>query len=261
MIGGDGSLRVPAKSVTWFQFLQLSRLTNSEQGGWDSLSHWETRGLEKLLNAEPLQAWTRNSLHSKTRPVPRKKNFRFNERQSGRGSSFMTAAAKNLTVGIDKLNENQLNSLLFHQNKLQVWGRLIGYEIYLADEAENQLKIDLLGKGEGFISIVELKQGKNRGHSPLMMLTEVICYAIQLIRCKAGLQAEYEFGDFQTIRLNLAAPDTYWNYWRPKRGNCLEKLENVVSQASVELACNLKLEIHSINYKDGAFDVKPFELE
>jgi len=231
MIGDDGELFVPAKAVTWFQFLQLSRLTNSEEAGWNSKSYWVERGLGRL--SKPiLQRWTKNSLASNVRPKPRTTSFCFGRKMSDQREATREGS------------ENFLNAKLFmDETPLPGAGKFLGYEIPLAAESNGQLKIDLLGHGNdagaAFISIVELKKAGNQKDSPLLALTEAICYAIQVIRCKEALLKDAALREkgitaahFQNIRLILAAPKEYWEYWGGKNSeNQLREIVDSVSSA------------------------------
>jgi len=163
----------------------------------------------------------------------REKNF-CPERKSDRAKLLNEAKAK-LTEGINSLSENHL-SILLYDKQISQWGNLIGYEIPLAAESEGQLKIDLLGKGittERYVSIVELKQADNKNDSPLMALTEAICYGLQLGRCRKKLLAELKVEDFKIIRLILAAPSEYWSHWEfKKHPDCSKKMNAIVESVS-----------------------------
>ena len=122
-----------------------------------------------------------------------------------------------------KLSENEINARLFHDGKHGLWGTSIGYEIPLAAESDGQLKVDIFAIGKDAVSleIIELKRAENKCDSPLMALTEAICYGIQVVRCRDSLlvdlvQKEKLVSEehFHRIRLVLAAPEAYWNHWK-----------------------------------------------
>src|SRR5207253_26236 len=102
------------------------------------------------------------------------------------------------------------------------WGESIGYEIPLAAESDGQLKVDILaiGQDKSSLEIIELKKAKNKSDSPLMALTEAICYGIQAVRCQDYLVSDPHLieksvfkAHFKSIRLILAAPNAYWISW------------------------------------------------
>jgi hypothetical protein len=237
MIGNDGGLRVPAKRVTWFQFLQLSRVTNSKLAGWNSWKHWKERGLNILAEPKILHAWTANSisLAKNARPTPRHSDFMFDRQFSESRKA------------VKKGSENFLNAKLFASGtRFPGSGEIIGYEIPLAAEAEGQLKIDLFGFGEGvdggFVSIIELKKAGNKSDSPLLALTETICYGIQMIRCKNYLLKDKVLQNkgiggahLNNIHLILAAPEAYWEHWAGKDwagGEIENRMRGIVSSVS-----------------------------
>lgn len=221
MITKEGKLRaiVPPNRVTWFSFLQLSRVLNSRNGGWNSKKYWKERGLNVLASArEPagfLETWTLNSLQDSALPPPRKSDFMFDRplsdaRQSARDSHRRIQA-----------NENHLNTWLFERGSLDD-AQFVGYEIPLASQSEGQLKVDLLAVNQGKCSIIELKQASNKMDSPLMALTEVICYALQVARCKKYMASELTPAlrmknlpepSSEQIELVIAAPGGYWKEW------------------------------------------------
>jgi hypothetical protein len=262
MISGDGGLRVPATSVTWLQFLQLSRVTNSEQGGWDYKSYWEKRCLGKLRNAEFLKTWTKNSLEENARPKPRDNDFRFDRDFSVSRNGLL---AEN-NDSWDKHSENTLNTKIFYnRNKKGIIppaGKIVGFEIPLAAESDGQLKVDLFGLGclesdekEKFISITELKKADNTNNSPLLALTEAVCYGLQLIRCKDSLlkdptlvKEKIMSDHFKNIRLVLAAPTGYWKYWISS--NLEKRLNEIIAQANVILVPHHQFSLHLYTLRD-----------
>ena len=215
---GDISINIKCKEVTWFNFLQYSRDTNSVFGGWNSKSYWIKSGLEILSGADFIRVWTNNSL-SNDIPEPRKKDFMFNRKFSGRRDAIITKGVEN----IDHLSENDINAFLFIKNDPFFDYNLIGYEIPLVDDKEGQLKIDLVGLNvrDNKIGIIELKQSNSPSNSPLFALVELLCYGIQLLKCKTNISKEMiqkndqiiEEHYFNNINLLIAAPEMYWNYW------------------------------------------------
>ena len=268
MIGQDGSLSitVPGQKVTWFQFLQASRLATSEMGGWNSKTHWIELGLDQL---HPLlvKQWTKRSLKDNARPKPRSQDVILSHEDSGARMDAERRGMEALKSRIDGLLENKLNAVL-HSNKnwpTADWGNFLGYEVPLADESTGQLKIDLIGAGkdsvtgDGFVSLVELKQAESPKNSPLMALTEAICYAVQIKRCKE-LRKKILNGDFKTIRLILAAPEEYWSCWKLKKHpDCSKKMNAIVESVSEILSPSFKLtlEMVSLLYENGEIKVEP----
>src|SRR5208282_394396 len=120
---------------------------------------------------------------------------------------------------LSEMDEQELNTRLFHDNGHGLWGQSIGYEIPLSAEKEGQLKVDILaiGKDKPSLEIIELKRAKNTDDSPLMAMTEATCYGIQAVRCRDYLLKNSVLKEklvstehFETIRLILAAPHAYW---------------------------------------------------
>ena len=263
MIGEDGSLsvRVRGRDVTWFQFLQATRLANSKAGCWNSKSYWLPWGLDRL-NASIVKQWTKTSLHKSAPPEPRTKQFKLGREDS----KYRTAATKRgeeaLKSGVNELMEADLNAVLHTKSwPADSWGRFLGYEVPLAQESDGQLKIDLLGIGDGFLSLVELKQAHSPSNSPLMALTEAICYSIQIGRCKKYLCKENSDVDFKAIRLILAAPGDYWDYWNfEKHEDWSTKMNQIVKSVSEilsdSLSLNLKLEIFSLVCENDKLQAK-----
>lgn len=270
MIGKDGSLSItaPGQKVTWFQFLQASRFATSEKGGWNSKTHWVELGLDKL---HPLlvKQWTRRSLKDNALPKPRNRDSKLVREDTSPRREAERSGKEALKLGIDELTENEINAVLHAKNQWPTdWGDFLSYEVPLADESCGQLKIDLIGKGknlmtnDGFLSLVELKQAHSPKNSPLMALTEVICYAIQIGRCKKYLGKEIFNGSFKTIRLILAAPETYWACWDVKKQpNHFRKMNNIVESVneilSPEFKFKLNLELVSLLCENDRIEVNP----
>lgn len=223
MISKEGNISINIKSqdVTWFNFLQYSRVTNSNYGGWNSKSYWIERALKKLSDDDFISKWTVNSIKSEN-PTPRKKDFMLNRKISGSRDAIL----KKLSMGfdLDQCSENDINTFI-SQNPTNFFNdyEIIGYEIPLSDEKDGQLKIDLLSfntKNKG-IGIIELKQSISPSNSPLIALIELFCYGIQLLKCKSDISKEIiqsngqyiEEHLFENINLIIAAPVTYWKYW------------------------------------------------
>jgi hypothetical protein len=280
IIKPDGSLvaDVPGTEVSWFAFLRLSRAVNSKVGGWNSKTHWKSRGLTILTapaSASFVQKWTAASLSSKTDPKPRKRDFRFRSKMSqSRKSACDLALDVAEKKNLNECAENGLNALLFDQfalSKKRVFydfGKFLSYEIPLAAESVGQLKIDLFGfgvdkpDGTRFVTIVELKNGKNHGDSPLMALVESICYATQLVRCKRyftkevhNLAGELKFDDvvdhFKVIKLVIAAPEAYWKHWG-EPAEIEPEMQVIVSRVNAGFGgqCKVTLHCHKLTADD-----------
>jgi hypothetical protein len=225
-ITAEGGLEVLLRpnAVTWFDFLAFSRITNSLQGGWNSKTHWWTRGVPALSDKTSsfLNFWTKNSLQRNSLPHPRVGGFLL-DRLPSESRSDLERELEQVHDPVEDASENALNYALFKGGL----GRLIplkevnllGYEIPLAAESNGQLKIDLFGVSSGAdaIEIIELKKAGNTGDSPLLALTEALCYALQTLRCKKDLLKYKPLEGKQTlfaqINLTLLAPGRYWDYW------------------------------------------------
>jgi hypothetical protein len=245
---GDLEVRIKAEDVTWFDFLWLSRSSGSEHGGWNNRTYWWPWGVERLT-PEYSQAflikWTKLSLRRSGMglPRPRESNFTFvrkhSESRVGLERPFREYASPH-----EEASENELSYALFNDGfgRLQpITGvNLLGYEFPLSAESEGQLKVDLFGLSEGgdAIEIIELKRATNQSDSPLIALTECICYALQTLRCKQYLLKNEILagrGDaFARINLTILAPERYWTFWcnPPKSGIThdimLQRLSRVV---------------------------------
>ncbi len=237
----NGGLNVHLKpdEVTWFDFLYFSRLTNSLEGGWKGKSHWRKRGVQKLAasNATYVTQWTKNSLQTKALPLPRADKFKFDRSLSSRAHLEQSLKLrKSLNESLNEFTEHELNYALYvgglgikRLDKI----RLIGFEIPLTAESEGQLKIDLIGVslGNDAIEIVELKKANNSADSPLMALTEAICYALQTLKCKKSLLNEAKLAGreeaFKKINLTLLAPRKYWIDWGVEENSFSENLNKL----------------------------------
>jgi hypothetical protein len=233
MISEDGSIAVdlPCSEVTWFSFLQLSRGVSSNQGGWNSKTHWVKRGLYRLVKdgivASCVGQWTASSLGTKVDPSPRISDFRL----AARNDDFV----KNTRGASIPSGENDLNwnlSRFLNEESLRHAPRehLVTYELPLAGEKNGQLKADVVVfHRDGSVEIVELKRsGLDGADSPLMALAEGICYALQMLRCWASLRKEVAQGlpcmceAIRAIGLILAAP-SYWENCKGKGKAVSEK--------------------------------------
>ena len=246
MIKNDGSIsvRIPADEVTWFSFLQSSRALNSEQGGWNFKKHWVEQGLNRLADEKSARAfiekWTKASLATKAVPIPRTDDFRFEDRQktlSDRGPRG------------EEFSENRLNfnlSLFLYELKRPPSQslRLVTYELPLAAVSDGQLKADIVVFDQtGFVEIIELKKSGAEGDpdTPLMALTEAICYTLQLIRCWSKLSACLEekfsvkWSAIEEVSIVLAAP-AYWNNCKPgRKGTAHRAIGEIESKALHEI--------------------------
>ena len=110
------------------------------------------------------------------------------------------------------------------------------------------LKVDIIAIEESNCSleIIELKQANNTSDSPLMALTEAICYGIQAVRCREhllkasgikGVSEKY----FNSIRLLLAAPRQYWEYWKGDKEKMVDPMEYIVNQVNEALPAKTQL--------------------
>jgi hypothetical protein len=200
-----------------------------------------------------------NSLKNDALPAPRKRlDFRF-DRKWERDHLLQRAP------DLDRHSENWLNAVLFKEHLCNTplsWGKLVGYEIPLADETQGQLKVDLVGVGkEGnrtFFSLVELKRARNKTDSPLMALIEVICYAIQIIRSRDFLIQDLRLAaeglcsrhDFREIRMVLAAPDKYWRNWiLQEHVRKMGRIVTLVNETIASCGCQLSLYFYEIGPK------------
>jgi hypothetical protein len=225
--GGSLSVQIPADEVNWFDFLWFSRRTKSPRGGWNNKSNWRAWGLDVLTacaTTEVIAKWTAQSLSADDAylPKPRSGDFMFGREHSVR-RKMLEPAFMDYPSPLEQATENELSYAVFHGGfgRLQpLQGiNLIGYEVPLAADSEGQLKVDLFGLSEapGAIEIVELKNAKNHSDSPLIALTEAICYGLQALRCKKHLLECDKLSDkayaFAHIRLTILAPASYWKYW------------------------------------------------
>ncbi len=251
MITDAGGLTVRLKptEVTWFRFLQASRATNSLEEGWNSRTHWGNKGLFFLSSrgAPFLQQWTANSLKKTANPGPRTDKFMF-DRQLSKERKELVRNGKLTKNAFAVLSENEINARLFHHHPQ--WQNCIGYEIPLAKESDGQLKVDIIAIEERNCSlvIIELKQANNTSDSPLMALTEAICYGIQAIRCRehllkeSGIKKKGESGKyFNSIRLLLAAPRQYWKTWGWNKEEMVKPMWYIVSQVNEALPAKTQL--------------------
>jgi hypothetical protein len=224
---GALSVQIPVDEVNWFDFLWFSRGSNSLHGGWNSKSHWRARGLDVLADpsaAEFLSKWTAQSLlpTAKELPEPRSGSFMLDRDHSDRRQKLEDAFLVRPSP-LEQATENELSYALFKGGfgKVQPLQdiNLIGYEVPLAADSEGQLRVDLFGvsRAGDAIEVVELKKAKNHSDSPLIALTEAICYGVQVLRCKKHLLECDELKNraqaFSQIRLQVLAPADYWSYW------------------------------------------------
>ena len=228
IIQPDGSVRIVVRheDVSWFDFLGHSRLCRARDMGWNSQSYWISRGVDILARNISTTAtlWTEHSLSPKTEPLPRKGNFMLDRQHTAKRSALSSVEAA------DQVSENALSFQTFEryrnvEGKGRLLGKidLIGYEIPLGRTKARQLKVDLLGVSVDpvpAIEIIELKDTDNTGDSPLMALTEALCYGLQILRCKTDILRELRISRptvnesaFEKINLRLMAPEQYWHVW------------------------------------------------
>jgi hypothetical protein len=228
MIQSDGSVRIVVKheEVSWFDFLGHSRLCRARDMGWNSRRHWVPRGVDILANniSTTVTLWTKHSFSPEAQPLPRKANFMLDRQHTAARLALSKLEA------VDQASENALSFQMFEKyrdakREERLFGKidLVGYEIPLGRTKARQLKVDLLGVSADptpAIEIIELKDADNTGDSPLMALTEAICYALQMLRCKTDILRE--LGEwrvtvnesyFAKINLRLMAPEQYWQFW------------------------------------------------
>lgn len=265
IIQPDGSLRIIVRhqDVSWFDFLRHSRSCRARDWGWNSRRYWGPRGVDVLVAnlAATVSQWTKQSLSANAAPPPRIGNFMLN-----REHTLDRLALPEIDSSM-AYSENALSFSTFRKyadavgdNRFLGVIDLIGYEIPLGEERRRQLKVDLLGLSFNpvpTIEIIELKDADNTGDSPLMALTEGICYALQILRCKNALLGELfalpailegtgrvkPFSsaetDFRNINIRLAAPKAYWDLWfRPPliRSTVESKMREIVDGVNTELA-------------------------
>lgn len=255
---GDILINIKNQDVTWFNFLQYSRATNSNFGGWNNKLYWIERALKILSDEDFISKWTVNSLKADN-PIPRKKDFKLNREISGSREAIL----KKSEIDIDQLSENEINTFISqkHKNSFNNYD-IIGYEIPLSNEKDGQLKIDLLCLNTNNIGIIELKQSNSPSNSPLMALVELFCYGIQLLKCKSDISKEIKQSNgqnieehlFKIINLIIAAPMAYWKYWDFETANNNEikddfkKLLEIVNPVIIEKTGSIfSLEFYKIN--------------
>jgi hypothetical protein len=248
--GGGLSITLKPRDVTWFNFLGYSRATNSKNGGWNFKgqkdSYWRMRALEILANSasNATKIWTLNSLSDDEKMEnPRKRTGDF---MLARGESLQRLELEREWTAkpLCKWSENALNFALYI-GKIPAPGvQFLGYEVPLCQDSEKQLKVDVLGysSSPASMEIFELKKSENRGDSPLMALVEAICYAIQLHRCgdsilKAAKEAAPDIKNehFSKMKITLAAPQEYWEYWKPKgtdMEDIMKQMRQIVQQVN-----------------------------
>ena len=245
------TISVPHKDVTWFNILNWERAMNSNQGGWDSKTHWKKRALNWMSGegirsgTSPVVQWTQASTSIKPdrKPIPRTDKFMLIRSdkpidQLSRGSLKNDISNEDDTEW-GKLPENQLNWSCYLHGCIKLpeddtWG----YEVPLAAESSGQLKVDLLriarvGKSAD-VEIVELKKADG-GNSPVEALVQSICYLCQLSRCWKSLTKSEEATSLKgvqwknaSVRLILAAPDVYWSKWKCD-SNDANKMHRIVA--------------------------------
>ncbi len=259
MINDDGGLNVEikCKDVTWFTFKDFSRILNSKQGGWNSISNWREWALLPIIDKEWSGQWTVNSLTAKKLPDVRKENFMFSRHPS-----------KNRIQAAGSEKENGLNIDLFTQfcmdSECGIFDnqtKLIGYEIPLS---YGQLRVDLVGVTNEFeLNIIELKAADGKD-SPLMALVELICYAVQfcrIVRSKNGKfwsELEDEINPIkikkEMVHLTIAAPEKYWDYRhndkKIDRICTVKHLDKIVQTVSGVLKQPLKLHCYSLKKEE-----------
>ncbi len=217
---GDLKLLIKSTNVTWFNFLQYSRITNSLNGGWNFKSYWEDRGIKFINDHDFIRKWTKQSLEESISPKPRNNSFKF---ERGLSEDRNECMKKEIKTPLSQKSENAINAEIFSKQKnIYPDHGIMGYEIPLAADSDGQLKIDLLSydKKNNNIGLIELKQADNHNDSPLMGFIELICYGIQIIKCKNNMLKELSEQNnnindksFNFIKLILASPDAYYKYW------------------------------------------------
>jgi hypothetical protein len=96
-----------------------------------------------------------------------------------------------------------------------------------------------IGKDGCSLEIIELKQATNTSDSPLMALTEAICYGIQVVRCRDSILIDLKEPSmsrehFGRIRLMLVAPHQYWRHWKWER-ELAEPMRNIIASVNKSL--------------------------
>ena len=107
------------------------------------------------------------------------------------------------------------------------------------------------------LSIIELKNARNHHCSPLLMLSQAICYGLQALRCKNLLTNAFpELKEWPgTVELVLAAPRSYWGYWE-----CLEGDGNGLSHELTNAFQKIINQVNSTKDQMPAFVLRTFVL-
>lgn len=164
------------------------------------------------------------------------------------------------------MREDALNWWLFQNPKtLPNIEKFLSYEVPLASDRDDQLKLDLLGVGkDGELILAELKKGENESDSPLMALTELICYIIQLKRClkkakyRTALADSMDMeGELSAVSLYLVAPARYWEYWDCLKPERWAALRAIVARIAKILEFQVQLKGWSITSNDKVEQLCP----
>lgn len=280
----DGSLqvRVPPRAARWIDFLTYSRLCNStdEEGGWNNKKLWMDTGLIPLSENKPVLAlWTQNSLaDSKTYPRPREEDFKLGRDANGFSKERSAAESKFGNRSIEAWSENSINARLFkkfappnavHCSPFPLMS-LLAYEVPLCDDADGQMKVDLLAlrkRDDVFhVALIELKQANSPANSPLLALVECICYALQVTRCRTYLIRESKKESrkrphltkltdehFKRISLVIAAPQLYWKYWNCWEASDVERVQALMRRLLAGVNQSDKLKQRGVELELDAF--------
>ena len=247
---GGLTVRLEPDHVSWFDFLWFSRNTRAKNGGWNSKTHWWEKGVLKLAGDTTgfVAKWTRRSLESQKNnrylPPLRTGEFKFIRSDTEERGDLIKSLNKRVYPFQDA-TENELSFALYKEGLGKFerldFVNLLGYEIPLSSESDGQLKVDLFGLSTdgGALEIIEIKKAKNQGDSPLLALTEAICYALQTLRCEESLLKETQLANhedaFKRINVTLLAPASYWNYWDPA-SDVESALKVIVEQVNAGIA-------------------------
>jgi hypothetical protein len=188
----DGSIFVvaPPDESSWQVLLQAARMANSANNGFDQKSTWWKRGVQTIFDTSTGElrpktftgTWTENSLKDLHAP-PARADFgvQIEDRQT---RLYATSDERDYATGENKLNWETSRSIHSKLGKIAI----TVFEFYLADTAEDQLKVDIaVFKSDGEIHLIELKKMEPK-NSPLLAAVELICYACQIARCRSQLE-------------------------------------------------------------------------
>ncbi len=219
-----------AEVKSWFDLKKTAKCS-AKCEGWNSKTYWITRGLDKITS-NSIISWTKKSLLRDTIPLPRKNDFRFENRVNAESRGETEEGPTN-EAGI---NWNLFDFMRKRSHNLtdkSCPSFIPVYEFPLVAGRKGQLLSDFIlfsknnTTGHSLVELVELKR-ESANDTPLMAFAEAVCYIIQLLRCweLPGFQSELKtvlnkathddvirYPD--RINLVLAAPQKYWQNCMP----------------------------------------------